>query len=306
MTMSRAVIKGVAEAALVRSGVARLARRRLRGRAVVLAYHNVVPVGEPRCGEVSLHLPQREFARQLDLIATTSRVVPLSALFDDADESDATRVAITFDDAYLGTMTAGLEELRRRSMPATVFVAPGLLGGHTWWDYLADASGGVIPDQTRRYAIDRLQGDRDRVIEWFEHHAGKVAKANALPRIANESQLASAAQQPGVTFGAHSWSHRNLRALADDELATELSPALAWLRERFQNAIPWLTYPYGLASPAVEAASSRAQFRGAFMFSGGWMSRFPARLHALPRLGVPAGLSPNGLSLRLAGIASNR
>jgi peptidoglycan/xylan/chitin deacetylase (PgdA/CDA1 family) len=191
-------------------------------------------------------------------------------------------------------------------MPATVFVAPGLLGGITWWDYLADASGGVIPNQIRSHAIEQLQGDRDRVIAWFEHQTRKVANAGALPRIANESELASAAQQADVTFGAHSWSHRNLRVLAEDELTAELLSSLTWLRRRFPNTIPWLTYPYGLAPQAVETASSLGQFRGAFMFSGGWMSRDPARLHALPRLGVPAGLSANGLSLRLAGIASNR
>jgi len=302
---ARTLIKNVAEMALVRSGVLGLARKRLRGRAVVLAYHNIVPTGERSCGEASLHLPQLAFARQLDVIESTSRVVPLSELFDDLEDPDATRVSITFDDAYLGAVTAGVDELRRRSMPATIFVAPGLLGGDTWWDRLADALGGVIPVETRRYAIEELRGNRDGVLEWFERRTGKRPHTT-LPRIANESELRESSRQPGITFGAHSWSHRNLKALSENELASELAPSLAWLQDRFSNAIPWLTYPYGLSSPLVEAASARARFQGAFMVAGGWMSRSPERLHALPRLGIPAGLSPSGLSLRLAGIAASR
>src|SRR5690348_4128876 len=142
---SRDVVKATVEAALIRSGVAYIARRRLRGRALVLAYHNVVPTGQPRLGETSLHLAQADFAAQLDLLASTHDVVPLESIVDDVSESARPRVAITFDDAYHGAITAGLEELRRRAMPATIFVAPGLLGGDTWWDRLAAASGGVMP-----------------------------------------------------------------------------------------------------------------------------------------------------------------
>jgi hypothetical protein len=175
MTSARSEVKRFAEAALVRGGVAGLLQRRFNGRAVVLAYHNIVPTGERRTGESSLHLPQLEFARQLDVLASTARVVSLASLFDDREKSDDCRAVITFDDAYLGAVTAGLEELRRRSMPATVFVAPALLGGNTWWDCLAEANNGVIPGHIRRHAIETLLGDRDRVITWFTTHGGNDA-----------------------------------------------------------------------------------------------------------------------------------
>src|SRR5512143_1119778 len=305
MTM-RDVVKRVAEAALVRSGVANVARRRLRGRGVVLAYHNIVPAGEARGGELSIHLDQRDFARQLDLIAATHDVVPLDSVLDDAGGSARPRVVITFDDAYIGAITAGLEELRRRSMPATVFVAPGLVGGYTWWDRVAEATGGVMPDDVRRHAIENLRGDRDDVLSWFAPRADASRESAPCPRIARETELAMASQQTGITFGSHTWSHRNLSALSAEELERELAPPLAWLRSRFVNTIPWLTYPYGLSSPLVEKMTEDARYRGAFRVSGGWLSRQPAHAHALPRLGIPAGLSAHGFALRLAGIAANR
>jgi peptidoglycan/xylan/chitin deacetylase (PgdA/CDA1 family) len=307
MTRSaRDIVKGIAEGTLVRSGIASVGRRRLRGRALVLAYHNVVPTGQRQVGEASLHLAQTDFARQLDLIALTNDVVPLESVIADSGDSARPRVAITFDDAYHGAITAGLEELNRRAMPATVFVAPGLLGGSTWWDRLADASGGVMPDGVRRHAIEKLQGDRDEVLGWFSSHGATSTDSTSLPRIATENELASASHQSGITFGSHSWSHRNLSVLSPDELDCELAPSLAWLRARFSNTVPWLSYPYGLTSPSVETESGRARYRGAFRVSGGWMDRDPKNPHALPRLGIPAGISLDGFALRLAGIASNR
>jgi len=309
MTISvRGIVKGIAEAALVQSGVASVARRRLHGRVLVLAYHNVVPRGESITGEASLHLPQTEFARQLDLIASTHDVVALESILDDVDDTARPRIAITFDDAYHGAITAGLDELRQRSMPATVFVAPALLGGDTWWDTLAEASEGAMPDDVRRHAIENLRGDRDAVLAWFaeRHTASRRSTMRQLPRIATETELAEASRQPGIRFGSHTWSHRNLTTLSGEELDCELGPPLAWLRTRFTNAIPWLTYPYGLSSATVERMSEAAKYRGALRVSGGWMARHPTDAHALPRLGIPNGLSPHGFSLRLAGIASNR
>lgn len=306
MTSARSLVRAVAETVIVRSGLATLLRRRLRGRAVVLAYHNVVPTGERLSGESSLHLPQRQFARHLDLIASAARVVPLDSLFEESAPLDECRVAITFDDAYHGALTAGIEELRRRSMPGTVFVAPGLLGRDTWWDHLGAANAGVIPDDTRHYAVEDLRGDRDAVLSWFASAAPMNTSPAALPRIGTESELAIAAGEPGVTIGVHSWSHRNLSVLSEGELDTELASSLAWLQERYATTIPWLTYPYGLATPTVERAAERARLRGAFLVNGGWMSEHLVRSHTLPRMNIPAGLSPNGLALRLCGIAADR
>ena len=305
-TSTRDVVKAIVEGVLIRSGVARMARRRLSGRSLVLAYHNVVPSGEARVGEGSLHLSQADFARQLDLVAATHDVVALESIVDDVSESARPRVAITFDDAYHGAITAGLEELRRRSMPATVFVAPGLLGGDTWWDRLAAATGGVMPDDVRRHAIENLRGDRGAVLAWAGSSNLTSRSARSLPRIATETELAAASRQAGITFGSHTWSHRNLNVLSSEELDAELAPSLAWLRTRFSNTIPWLSYPYGLSSPTVESMAQRAKYQGALRVSGGWMNRRPTNAHGLPRLGIPAGLSSGGFSLRLAGIASNR
>jgi hypothetical protein len=81
-----------------------------------------------------------------------------------------------------------------------------------------------------------------------------------------------------------------------------LRESLAWLRERFQAVIPWISYPYGAYSIAVEDAARRAGDRAGVRIDGGWFARDRRTTFSLPRLNVPAGLSRNGFVLRTAGL----
>ena len=105
-----------------------------------------------------------------------------------------------------------------------------------------------------------------------------------------------------VSLGSHTWSHPNLTRSSPDELADELGRPLAWLREHFAEAsLPAISYPYGLESEAVRAAARDAGYSLGFRVDGGWIPEPAGDRFALPRLNVPAGLSANGLALRLAG-----
>lgn len=282
--------------ALVKPAVERLLlvfapnARRMAGRSLVLAYHNVVEDSEPDHGDRSLHLPLSIFRRQLDLLQEQCCVIPLEEMV--AGKTDARRptVAITFDDAYRGAVELALPELLRRGLPATVFVAPGLLGVPvTWWDALGEASGGVA------------EGERDRIlVEERGRHV--VTNHVALPAhyaCATEAQVLDLARA-GIDLGAHTWSHPNLARLEPDDLARELEQPLDWLRHRNVPS-PMLAYPYGLCSPAVERAAQEAGYAAAFRVEGGWMQPSSDSRWSLPRFNVPSGLSSAGFRLRLAG-----
>lgn len=298
--MNRA-IKHVAEGILVVSGAARFARRRLRRRTLVLAYHNVLPEGSAPAGDLSLHLPQREFARQLDVLAQTHQVVPIGALAE-ASPSGRPRVVITFDDAYAGALSCAVDELVKRGMPATIFVAPELLGSVTWWDILAERGGGVISDPIRRDALFNLGGRADAILRAAYVQTVRTGGDRRLARIGTESELSEAALKPGITIGSHTWSHPNLSAIEAEAVDAELTRARQWIEARFPNWVPWLTYPYGLFTPGVERAAERAGYRGAFRIDGGWIPGSMRPGYAIPRLNIPAGLSINGFRLRLAGL----
>ena len=299
-----APLKSASEFLLVRGGPAAIARAARRNHALVLAYHNVAPDGAEPCGERSLHLPFRDFVAQVELLARTCEVVPLDSLLDPpAPGRTRPRVALTFDDAYRGAATAGVDELARRGLPATFFVVPGLVGSRGfWWDRFADPATGALPRGLRERALSELRGDGDVVAAWAAERGIAAHPLPAHVEAATEDELRRATASPGITLAPHSWSHRNLAALAPAELAREMEAPLHWLRARFDAAIPWLAYPYGLSSPAVERAAREAGYRGALRVEGGWLAGHPRNPFLIPRFNVPAGISLHGFEARAAGV----
>jgi peptidoglycan/xylan/chitin deacetylase (PgdA/CDA1 family) len=296
------LLKRPAEWAACRAG-APLARRFRRQRLLVLAYHNIVPDGERARGDPSLHLAQREFAHQLDLLARTHDVVSIADVLL-ARSTGRPRAVITFDDAYRGAVTAGVAELTRRNLPATIFVAPAFVDGASfWWDVLASAGGGGLAPELRAHALHELAG-RDAAVRGWAERLGRPAQS--VPQhqtVASEAELAQAVASGRITLGSHTWSHANLARLGSAELELELTRPLQWLKSRFTAVVPWLSYPYGIRSPEVEQATARAGYEGGFLISGGWLpGPVSTARFALPRVNVPAGISLAGFELRISGL----
>jgi len=294
-------VKSVAEAVLVRGGAVHLSRYLRRDRTVVLAYHNIVPHGEPVSGDRSLHLPVGKFSAQLDALLRYCEVIPLDSVFE-RNVCKRPRVVITFDDAYRGTVTAGVAELVQRGLPATIFVIPGCVGASSfWWDAVLP-----VAEQERQgfrqWALEELGGSDSEIKAWARAEGVTPLELPAHASAATEEELRRASEHPGITFGSHTWSHPNLTALDAGSVERELSSSLQWLRQRFGSVVPWLTYPYGLTAPVVERTAAAVGYHGAFRAIGGWLPKTNTGAFALPRLNVPAGVTPNGFTLRLAGM----
>lgn len=297
----RSLVKSLVEP--FAAGLAWRARKRhVREGILVLAYHNIRPPGERPTGEHSLHMPWRQFLDHLDVISAHADIVPLEDVCGSALERSRLRIAVTFDDAYAGAVDWAIPELVQRGIPATVFVAPGLLDGQSsWWDQMAETAGGTLSGQIRAHALGALGGRQELIESWAR--ANRVPWAIAMPAWATGSStaaLAKAALLPGISMGSHSWSHPNLGALPPSELDLQLRKPLDWLQSQGIPHGGALAYPYGLATEATIEAASHAGYTCAFRVSGGFVPT-PARAHNLPRLNVPAGLTPAGLKLRLAG-----
>lgn len=301
----RSVLKRLVERTLVATGVPELIRRARRGRDIILAYHNVVPEGERPGGDRSLHLPRASFARQLDLLVETHRVVGLSALIEqEADDRGPPLAAITIDDAYRGALTAGLEELGARGLPCTVFVPPGLLGvASLWWDALASGSG-AVPARLRETALTRCRGRQEEIERWAEEQGLRPGRQPEHAGIVREEELVDAAGREQVTVGSHGWSHANLACLDADELREELRRPLAWLGDRFgDDVVPWLSLPYGRWNERAVSAAREAGYRGVLDLSGKLVERGGEESSSrIPRRNIPAGVSPDGFRLRTSGL----
>jgi len=198
-------LKHIVEGALVGSGLSRLAAARLNGRAIILAYHNIVPDGVTSFGERALHIPVTEFGWQLDHITRRFDVVSLGRLLRVPSAGGASgrpRVAITFDDAYRGTIAIGLPELVSRGLPGTVFVPPGLLGGrYFWWDLLADRTNGSLEPVVRAHLLEAARGDESLMGDSFSEGSDVGARLPEYLQSAAESEIREAIADTSITLG---------------------------------------------------------------------------------------------------------
>jgi len=299
----RDLLKSSIEHGALWSGVPRMMRSRRSGDVLVLAYHNIVPHGEAVSGDRSLHLPLSHFTAQLDALVRTHDIIPLArALAGHSGRRPA--AVITFDDAYQGAVTAGVAALAQRDLPATIFVATAYAnGGDFWWDVLTKPGERAPAPLLRARALAECAGEDASIRKMAarEH----LATPSVLPphaRGAHETDLAAAAAVRGITLASHTHSHPNLTRLTGDLLTKELELPLRWLRERYSNVLPMISYPYGLSSPAVEQEAARAGYTAGFRIEGGWMRRAGGNALALPRFDVSSGLSAAGFALRCAGV----
>ena len=304
MTASlRSAVKRVAERGLVAARLPNLIWTLSSESAVILTYHNVVPDGESAGGDRSLHLPREDFARHLDLLVESHGVVSLETLLRGTASNGRPQAAITFDDAYRGALTAGVGELTERGLPFSVFVPPGLLGSSSvWWDALATPEEGRVPPEVREAALVRARGRDDDVRRWAEQRGLTLAPQPRHASLVDEDLLDEVLELAGGAVGAHGWSHANLVELGDAELDEEVRRPLTWLRERFADCVvPWLSLPYGHSSRRVTAAALDAGYEGVLTLEGRRVR--PGRSpREVPRVTVPAGVSPEGFLLRTAGL----
>jgi peptidoglycan/xylan/chitin deacetylase (PgdA/CDA1 family) len=270
-------------------------RRRRAGDAIILAYHNIMPVGlEPR-GEKSLHLPFDQFEDQLDILKREADVVPLMDILTREDPSSV-RVAITFDDAYVGACELGVRACVMRGFPVTVFVAPGLANKIPLWDALSES--GQWDDKYRDAIIWTEQ-----IARWGAHEPQLPETHRRWMTIADPICIAATSKMPGVTVGNHTYEHVNLGASKNPEIENEVRRAADWLRAHVGDAyIPVLAYPFGIPPRKSDQLFHEKLITFALLASGGWFAgEQRTDQYHVPRWNVPSGVSYFGFKRRLRG-----
>ena len=123
------------------------------GRFQILTYHHV---GDGTDSYVAA-TPVAVFERHMRYLSANFRVLSLSALIAaaQADRVPTRAIAITFDDGYADTFTHAYPVIRRYGVPATVFLATGLINedGAMWNDRI-----GVAFRDTQRSYVDAVDG----------------------------------------------------------------------------------------------------------------------------------------------------
>lgn len=166
-----------------------------------------------------ISVDEAAFRRQVRWLASGAvRVVGLRELLDLADGVDA--VALTFDDAFKNFGDRAWPLLREHGLPATVFVVTDHVGRTNAW------GGTDVP------GIPTLP-----LLGWDQ-----------LATLANE----------GVTLGAHTRTHPDLRSLSGAALEDEVAGSAERIASTTGRRPDTFAYPYGNWNTAVVASTSRA------------------------------------------------
>jgi peptidoglycan/xylan/chitin deacetylase (PgdA/CDA1 family) len=265
------------------------------GASLILCYHNVVADEEAGHGDTSLHLPATQFARQLAIAAAEGDLVSLPELLE-AHGTRGRRIAITFDDAYRGCLRLGIPLCTNAGVWPTVFVAPALLGTFAPWDVASLHGRWSMSERLHFLEAGGTATENDR-----------RATTNGLPAdygIVTGEELTEFAAAHAFHLANHTLHHVNLARTGMVPALDEINECEQFLVRHYpQRLVPQcLAYPYGLPPDAETSAALASQVRHGLRVSGGWLHpREQARGLSLPRLNVPAGLSPARFRTQLRG-----
>ena len=304
--MLRPLKRSLAAAACF-AGLHHLARRRRRADLLILCYHGVTP-RRPRPGFAPLFVTRADFEQQLRYVRRHYRILPIDAAIAElwAGGLREPTACITFDDGYRNNRTEALPVLERLGVPATVYLATGMIGTNRrlWTTQLADRG---VP----REEIDRLKRlsprARDAVIAAIERQA-PVWQAEDDDTLAMMDWADVRAMEASglVSFGGHTANHEILSTLDEREREVEIAGCLDTLRSSVANPSSTFAYPNGqpedFDAAGVEALR-RAGITAGLSTIEGFTDR-SADHFALRRIPVSGDLSFSQFRVLTAGLVA--
>ncbi len=178
-------------------------------------------------GSSALSLSPELFSRQMQFLKdggfTVMDLVELAKILGDGAALPERAVVLTFDDGFESFYTSAFPVLCRLGFPATVFVVVDYVGRKNDW-----------PGQPR----------------WVE-----------VRPLMNWQQLSEISSH-GIAIGSHTLTHPVLSELDSESLWREIYLSKARLEERLGGRVQAFSYPYGIYSPALKTAISRAYLCG--------------------------------------------
>lgn len=260
----------------IESGATDFAAWLRRRRAVILTYHALISEEPPPHLRplYKIFVTADAFRAQMMVLRTRYQVLPLHELAErfKRGESGDNLAAVTFDDGWRTTRSLAAPILRDLGIPATVFVATGIVDTPTrglWtqqlWASLAAASGdrivfgGVdLPAETPvqradairtvAQALKKLPSEKRRaqLEEILDRHGSGVPLGDEMTFMTwrEVEELASY----GVDCGGHTVDHEILSGLTPAEAALQIRESRGRLEEVTRAPCPLFAYPNGSAA----------------------------------------------------------
>jgi peptidoglycan/xylan/chitin deacetylase (PgdA/CDA1 family) len=258
------------------AGLPHVVRWAQRGRLLIVCYHGLRRDDAPR--RHWLLLPESAFARQIAFLAEHYDCLPIDVAVERLYQGALTRptACVTFDDGYESNLTLGLPILARHRVPATLYLATGLIGtdARVWPIRIEHAFvraaqervdlsrlgmgtvslgspaerqtlGEAVAEVLKLMPIDERRPVQDWLLAELDGPELAECDAGAFASLtwAGVAELAASGL---FTFGGHTVHHEIVSRLGDRELEAELAGSIDAVRQ----AVPGHTsrtfaYPNG-------------------------------------------------------------
>lgn len=299
--MLRRLVKTGVAAALHWSGADRMigALPHLNAVPLVLAYHSVVEDVRPHVGRVMLPnlISSAMLERQLDWIGRRYQFVTLDELgrhLLTGAQGRRRLAAVTFDDGYVGVYHHALPLLKRKGIPAGIFLVTETVGRThlQLYDKLYLLLGRVLPNfgysKERLWKLlaakgvypsaidDRAMEDSFRAMRWFfttmtqQKLRRVIAALETAVRLDDAEypelhsltwKMVQAAAEAGWTIGSHTQTHPLLTEESTQRVVNQLVGSLKTLQEKLGRPVEHFAYPDGRFNAGVVSAVADAGYR---------------------------------------------
>jgi peptidoglycan/xylan/chitin deacetylase (PgdA/CDA1 family) len=282
--------------------LSRLLADTTRHRPLVLGYHRVVDdfAAASRADMPAMLTSRAMFERHLDWLGRHFRFVTLDevgAHVANGVPFSEPVVAITFDDGYRDVYEHAFPILKRKGIPAAMFVVTSLVGRQDWqvhdklyqvvakafatWDdprrellgaltHVGVAGAEILRDRaafrnptvvTATLLPNLSHAEVDRVIHGLEANLGY--ETNPIPPTVDWNEIQTM-RRYGFTIGSHTETHVSLPMESSEKIAAELVCSKLAIERRLGERVAHFAYPGGHFTTAIVDAIASAGYDYAY------------------------------------------
>jgi peptidoglycan/xylan/chitin deacetylase (PgdA/CDA1 family) len=268
--MLRTLIKTAAAQAITWTKLDAVARTRRA--PFVVGYHRVVDsLDRPQSGLPAMEISAAMLERHLDWLSREFRVVSVDDLAAESTRSRTSKppAIVTFDDGYADVFHHGLPILKRKGIPAAIFVVTDLIGTDR------------LPMHERLYAVLAAQQSRGDAFAETSHLLRRVTYdelERIVVRLEREARMKTTLddlrpmtwemlrvmRDAGMTIGSHSRTHAFLTSETTERIHDETAGSRAMIAAKLGTNISAFAYPGGAFNSGVVRSVAAAGYRYAF------------------------------------------
>lgn len=265
------------------SGINTVLRARSRSAFRIVTYHGVDERHHPVVNFDHLQTSPDLFARQVESLARTYRIVSLREAVRDFLSGrgwPARGLAITFDDGYRNNLEVAAPILQRLGVPSTFFVTSGFVEGRArpWWYDVREAVAQypatelLLPGEPARdLRTPAARQECCRALEWAWAGLPHQDRQQRMSELSRATQMdwpelrypfmtrdeVVRLHQLGFEVEAHGDTHASLRAEGAERVKQEVRASVDFVREVTGRSPCCLAWPYG-HMPATASLAAAA------------------------------------------------